>query len=152
MYVYLSELPQSEHSQIATTQQKKAYQHPNALHMPLITRILPLSRDSPLCVSLVIQSCLTLCDCVDCTPPDCSVHRDSPGKNTGVDCHALLQGIFPTQESKPGLPQCRWNLYHLSHQGNSRILEWVAYPFSRGSSRPRNQTGVSCIAGRFFTS
>ena len=33
----------------------------------------------------------------------------------------------------------------------ARILEWVAYPFSRGSSRPRNQTGVSCIAGGFFT-
>ena len=33
----------------------------------------------------------------------------------------------------------------------ARILEWVAFPFSRGSSRPRNQTRVSCIAGRFFT-
>ena len=33
----------------------------------------------------------------------------------------------------------------------TRILEWVAFPFSRGSSQPRNQTGVSCIAGRFFT-
>ena len=34
----------------------------------------------------------------------------------------------------------------------ARILEWVAIPFSRGSSQPRNQTGVSCIAGGFFTS
>ena len=34
----------------------------------------------------------------------------------------------------------------------ARILEWAAYPFSRGPSRPRNRTGVSCIAGRFFTS
>ena len=34
----------------------------------------------------------------------------------------------------------------------ARILKWVAYPFSRGSSRPRDRTGVSCIAGRFFTS
>ena len=33
----------------------------------------------------------------------------------------------------------------------ARILEWVAYPFSSGSSRPRNRTSVSCIAGRFFT-
>ena len=33
----------------------------------------------------------------------------------------------------------------------ARILEWVAYPFSRGSSRPRNRTGVSCTAGGFFT-
>ena len=58
----------------------------------------------------------------------------SPGKNTRVGCHALLQGIFPTQGSNPGLPYCRQILYHLSHQGSSRILEWVAYPFSRGSS------------------
>ena len=54
----------------------------------------------------VAQSCLILCD-----PMDCIVH-------------GLLQ---------------------------ARILEWVAVPFSRGSSQPRNQTGVSCIAGRFFT-
>ena len=65
---------------------------------------------------------------------------------------SLLQGIFPTQGSNPGLLQCRWILYQLSHQGSSRILEWVAYPFSSGSSWPRNQTGVSCIAGGFFTS
>ena len=44
---------------------------------------------------LVTQSCLTLCDPMDCTPPDSSVHGDSLGKNTGVGCHALLQGIFP---------------------------------------------------------
>ena len=43
------------------------------------------------------QSCLTLCDPLDCTPPGSSVHGDSPGKNTGVGCHALLQGIFLTQ-------------------------------------------------------
>ena len=58
---------------------------------------------------------------------------DSPGKNTGVGCHALLQGIFPTQGSNPGLPYCRRVLYQLSHQGSPRILEWVSYPFSRGS-------------------
>ena len=43
-------------------------------------------------------------------------------------------------------------LYHLSHQGSPRILDWVAFPFSRASSRARNQTGVSCIAGGFSTS
>ena len=63
----------------------------------------------------------------------------------------LLQGIFPTQELNPGLPHCRWILYQLSHKGTPGILEWVAYPFSRGSSQPRNRTRVSCIAGRFFT-
>ena len=75
---------------------------------------------------------------------------NSPGQNTGVGSLSLLQGIFPTQRSKPGLLHCRWILHQLSHKGSPRILEWVAYPFSSGSSRPRNWTRVSCIAGRFF--
>ena len=75
-----------------------------------------------------------------------------PGQNTGVGNHSLLQGAFPTQRSNRGLLHCRWILYSLSHQGSPRIQEWEAYPFSRGSSQPRNQTRVSCIAGRFFTS
>ena len=41
---------------------------------------------------------------------------NSPGQNTGVGSHSLLQGILPTHGSKPGLPYCRWILYHLSHQ------------------------------------
>ena len=64
-----------------------------------------------------LQSYPTLCDPLDC-PAGSSVHVDSPDKNTGVGCHALLQGIFPTQGSNPGLPQCRWILYCLSHQGS----------------------------------
>ena len=52
---------------------------------------------------------------MDCSLPGSSVHWDSPGKNTGVGCYALLQGIFPTQRSNPGLPHCRRILYHLSH-------------------------------------
>ena len=99
---------------------------------------------------LVTQSCLTLWDPMDCSPPGSSVHGDSPGKNTGVGCHALLQGIFPTQGSNPGLLHCRWILSQLSHQGSPRILEWVAYLFSSRSSQPRNRIRVSCIAGRFF--
>ena len=43
---------------------------------------------------------------------------NSPGQNTGVGSHSLLQGIFPTQESNPGLPHCRWILYQLSYQGS----------------------------------
>ena len=103
-------------------------------------------------VCLVAPLCLTLCDSLDCSPPGSSVHGDSPDKNTGVGCHALLQGNFPTWGSNPGLPHCRWILYHLSHQGSPRILEWVAYPFTSRSSQPRNWTRVSCIAGGFFTS
>ena len=62
-------------------------------------------------IKLVAQSCLTLCDPMDCSPP-------------GFSVHGILQ---------------------------ARILEWVAICFSRGSSWPRDQTQVSCIAGRFFT-
>ena len=99
---------------------------------------------------------------------------------------SLLQGIFATQGSNPGLLHCRWVLYQLSHKGSPNtlsiidhcevkvtqlyptlydpmdytvhgilravILEWVAFPFSRGSSQPRNRTQVFRIAGRFFTS
>ena len=77
--------------------------------------------------------------------------RNSPGQNPGVGSHSLLQGIFPTQGSNPGLPHCRQILYQLSHKRSPRILEWVAYPFSSRSSRNRNRTRVSCIAGGFFT-
>ena len=77
---------------------------------------------------------------------------NSPGRNTGMGSCSLLQGILPTQGLNPDLPHCRRILYQLSHQGNPRILECVAYPFSSGSSLLRNQTGISCIAGRFFTS
>ena len=62
----------------------------------------------------VTQSRPDLCDPMDCSPPGSSVHGDSTGKNTGVGCHAFLQGIFPTQGSNPRLLQqlfCRWILY-----------------------------------------
>ena len=98
----------------------------------------------------------------ECESESCSVlsdslwpHRlyspwNSPGQNTGLGSLSLLQGIFPTQGSNPGLLHCRQILYQLSHKGSPRILEWVAYPFSSRSSWPRKWTGV-CIAGGFFT-
>ena len=64
------------------------------------------------------QSCPALCDIKDCSPPGSSVHGDSPGRNIGMGCHALLQGIFPTQGWNPGLPHRRRNLYRLSHLGS----------------------------------
>ena len=67
---------------------------------------------------LVTQLCLTLCDPMDCSTPGSSVRGDSLGKNTGVRCHALLQGIFPTQELNWGLLHCRQILYQLSYQGS----------------------------------
>jgi len=76
---------------------------------------------------------------------------DSPGQNTGVGSLSLSQGIFPTQESNPGFLNCMGILYQLNHKGSPRLLEWVASPFSRGSSKSSNQTRVSCIAGKFLT-
>ena len=74
---------------------------------------------------------------------------NSPGQSTGVGSLSFLQGIFPTQGSNPGLLHCRRILYQLNNEGSPRILEWVAYPFSRGSPQSKNRTRVSCIAGRF---
>ena len=89
---------------------------------------------------------------MDYSPPGSSVHENSPGKNTGVGCHALPQGSsHPREGSNPGLLHWTRILYCLSHQGSPWIMEWVACRFSRGSSWPRNWIRVSCIAGGFFT-
>ena len=93
----------------------------------------------------VAQLCPTLCNPMDYTV------WNSPAQHVGAGSLSLLQGIFSTQELNQGLPPCRQILYQLSHKPSPRILEWVFYPFSSGSSQPRNQTRVSCIAGRFFT-
>ena len=77
---------------------------------------------------LVAQWCLTQCDPMDRSPPGSSVHGDCPGNNIAVGCHALLQGIFPTQGLNPGLSQCRQILYHLSHQ-ESPLDFWAASSF-----------------------
>ena len=82
------------------------------------------------------QSCPTLCDSMDCC-----LLGDSPwsfsGKSTGVGRHFLVQGIFPTQGLKLGLPHCRQMLYHLSHREAvfHKLREpsqwlWIAYESS----------------------
>ena len=101
---------------------------------------------------LVAQSFPTLCNPMDCSPSGSSVNEDSPGKNTGVGCHASSrassQPRYQTQVSCiAGGFFTNWAIREAP-----RILEWVSIPFSRGSSQPRDWTGVSCIAGRFFTS
>ena len=55
---------------------------------------------------------------MDCSLPGSSVPGDSPGKNTGVGCRTLLQGILPTQGLNPGLSHCKWILFLLSDQGS----------------------------------
>ena len=77
-------------------------------------------------VCCLFQPCPTPCDPMDCSPPGSSVHGDSPGKHTGVGCHALLQGIFTTQGSNPGL-LCllHWQqiLYHWHHLAPRTVRE-----------------------------
>ena len=62
---------------------------------------------------------------------------NSSGQNTGAGSFSPLQGIFPTQGSNSGLPYCRQIFLPAEPQGSPRILEWVAFPFSRGSFQPR---------------
>ena len=77
---------------------------------------------------LVAQWCLTLCNPIDCSLPARFLCLwNSPGKNTGLGSHSLLQGIFLTQGSNQGLLHCRQILYHLGHQGKPSFfffLNW----------------------------
>ena len=102
---------------------------------------------------LDVQLCLTHCNPMDGSPP--------PFLSIGILQARILEWLWcppPGDLSNPGIkpklinPHCRWIIYHLSHQGSPRILEWVACPFFSGSSWLRNQTRVSCIASRFFSS
>ena len=70
---------------------------------------------------------------------------DSPAKNTGVSCHALHQGIVPTQGLNPGFPNCRQILYHLSHQGSLYDVEGQVWmdETSLGLSNPRGKRALS---------
>ena len=103
----------------------------------------------------------TVCDSMDCSQLGYSVHGDSPEENTGMGCHALLQGIFPAQQSNPGLQHCWHILYHLSQQGSPhKEVHWLLHgifpiqglnpslPHCRpaeASGKPKN-TGVSSLS------
>ena len=82
---------------------------------------------------------------MDCSTPGPFLHGDSPGKNTELGCHSLLQGIFPTQGLNLGLPRCRQIFYPLSPQGSPRILEGVVCSFSIRSSWPRIEPGSPAL-------
>ena len=79
---------------------------------------------------LVAQSCLTLCDLIDCSPPG-SLWDSVPGilqvRILEWGCHSLLQGIFPTQKLNLGLLHCRQIRYHLSHQGSPMMSTTSSY-------------------------
>ena len=95
---------------------------------------------------LVTQSCLTLCNPMDCSPPGSAVHTcipcpwSSPGKNTGVGSHSLLQGIFLNQGMNPGLPHHRQILFRLSHQENPQFSRAFDKYLTVESSRSLSQT------------
>ena len=74
---------------------------------------------------LVTQLCLTLCDSMDCSLPGSSVHSDSPGKNTGMGCHAFFQGIFPIQGSNPSLPYYRWDSLLSEPPGKRKLSNYA---------------------------
>ena len=78
------------------------------------------------CTSDISESCSVVSDSLQ--PHGLYSPWDSPGQNTGMGSWSLLQGIFPTQRSNPGLLPCRRILYQLSHKGSPIILEWVAFP------------------------
>ena len=76
---------------------------------------------------------------------------NSSGQNTGVDSLLFLQGNSPNPGIKPRSPTLQADSLPAESQGKSKNTGVGNYPFSSGSSRPRNWTGVSCIAGELFT-
>ena len=84
-----------------------------------------------LCCFSVAKLCLTVTPCT--AAHQAPLNLGIPGKDSGVGCHALLQGIFPTQGLNPGLLQCRQILYRLSHQGS---------PLNTGKGKPYS---LSCM-------
>ena len=115
----------------------------------------------PLLKAWLISLLLRHCDPMDCNPSGTSVHGDSPGKNTGVGYHALLQGIFPTQGWNPGLPRCRPIVYRPGRQppgqgssstrpltsglGHRAQAWWPLLPSQRGLSPPFKLTGFTYL-------
>ena len=132
-----------------------------ALTVPCIQNILSSNTDAVLlppsdfclCCPVLTQSCPTLWDPVDCSPPGSSVYGASPGRNAGVGCHALLlREIFPTQGLNPGLTHGSQILLPSEPAGKPKNTEADNLSLLQGSSQPRSQAGVSCTARRFFIS
>ena len=99
-----------------------------------------------LCSAKSLQSCPALCDAVNCSPPGSSVHGDSPGKRTGVGCHALLQRIFWTQGLNPcllWLLHCRQILHCSATREALRPKESIAKKNHESDPHIRLQWPVS---------
>ena len=97
---------------------------------------------------LAAQSCPTLCDPMDCSPPGSSVHGASPGKNTGVGCHALLQ----RESSQPRSPAVQADSLLTEPPWKPKNAGVGSLSLLQGIFPTQELNLVSCIAGRFFTS
>ena len=113
------------------------------------TRYIQRSLVYGLCLCLVTHSSLALWDPMDCSLLGSSVHGDSPGNNTGVES-CPPSGNLPNPGIK--LRSSEFQANYLPSEPPGKPMNTGAFPFSRGSSRPRNRTAVFCIAGGFFTS
>ena len=96
---------------------------------------------------LVAQSCPALCDPMDRRPPGSSVHGDSPGKNTGVGCHALLQGNLPNPGIKPRFPTLQVDSLLSESPGKPMNTGVDSLSFLQGIFLILESNQVSCIAG-----
>ena len=111
-----------------------------------------------MCIHILFCFINTL-ECVSCSVlsdslwphgllPSRLLHRwDSPGKNSGVSCHFLLQGIFLTQGSNLGLPHCGQTLYHLSHRGSECFINQGFPAGSAGKESTCNVGDLGSILG-----
>ena len=106
---------QKSHSRILLSEENRNTNSKRYIHTLFIATLSTTAKISVV-LCLFTQSCPILCDPMDCSPPVSSVHGDSPGKNTGVGCHAQLHGILSTQGLNPGLPNCSQILYCLSRK------------------------------------
>ena len=89
--------------------------------------------------AVLTQSCPTPYDSMDCSPPGSSVHGDSPGKYSGVDCHTLLQGNLPSPGIKLRSPELQQTLYQLSFQGSTEQISNLKY--RERQNHPRKEAG-----------
>ena len=107
--------------------------------------------------SEVAQSCLTLSDSMDCSLPGSSFHGISQARVLewgAIACRTLQvkwSVLYKSESHSVGRTLCNSMAYTVHGILQARILERVAFAFSRGSSQPRDETQVSLIAGGFFT-
>ena len=103
--------------------------------------------NKPIPVLYAVLSCSVISDSLrpcKCSPTGSSVHGDSPGKNAGVGSHSLLQDL-PNPGIKPRSPALQADSLPSEPPGKPKILQWVAYPFSRGTFQPRIKLGSPAL-------